>query len=95
MDKIKPGAATQKYRILIPELKLDKIYTTDRDGMARVSFSTALQLWSPETPRLYKVIIESETDSITDHIGFRNIEVKGHTDTAKRQTHIYQSCKYP
>jgi beta-glucuronidase len=66
-----------KVRILIPELKLDKIYTTGVDGIAGVNFSTALQLWSPETPRLYKVIIESETDTITDHIGFRDIEVKG------------------
>ncbi len=66
-----------RVRILIPELNLDKIYTTGQDGMARVSFSTTLQLWSPENPRLYKVIIESETDTITDHIGFRNIEVKG------------------
>ncbi len=74
--KLNSGSGS-KVRLLIPELKLDKIYTTTQDGMAGVSFSTALQLWSPETPRLYKVIIESETDTITDHIGFRNIEVKG------------------
>ncbi len=71
------GGNGSKVRILIPELKLDKIYTTGQDGIAGVSFSTALQLWSPETPRIYKVVIESETDTITDHIGFRNIEVKG------------------
>ena len=71
------GGNGSKVRILIPELKLDKIYTTGQDGIAGISFSTALQLWSPETPRIYKVVIESETDTITDHIGFRNIEVKG------------------
>jgi beta-glucuronidase len=72
--KLKSGNSS-KVRILIPELKLDNTYMTGQNGIAEVSFSTALQLWSPETPRLYNVIIESETDTITDRIGFRNIEV--------------------
>jgi beta-glucuronidase len=74
--KLKSGNSS-KVRILIPELKLDNTYMTGQNGIAEVSFSTALQLWSPETPRLYNVIIESETDTITDRIGFRNIEVSG------------------
>jgi beta-glucuronidase len=74
--KLKSGNSS-KVRILIPELKLDNTYMTGQNGIAEVSFSTALQLWSPETPRLYNVIIESETDTITDRIGFRNIEVNG------------------
>jgi beta-glucuronidase len=36
-----------------------------------------MDLWSPKNPRLYKVIIKSETDSISDEIGFRSVEVKG------------------
>jgi beta-glucuronidase len=74
--KLKSGNSS-KVRILIPELKLDNTYMTGQNGIAEVSFSTALQLWSPETPRLYNVIIESETDTIMDRIGFRNIEVSG------------------
>ncbi len=67
----------QDVRILIPELKMDKIFKSDQDGMVPVNFSVAFQLWSPENPKLYKVIIESETDTVADQIGFRNIEAKG------------------
>jgi beta-glucuronidase len=34
-------------------------------------------LWSPENPKLYDVIIESETDTVKEKIGFRRIEVNG------------------
>ena len=33
-------------------------------------------LWSPENPNLYDVIINTETDSVHEAIGFRNIEVR-------------------
>ena len=33
--------------------------------------------WSPETPKLYKVILSTAEDKITDQIGFRTIETKG------------------
>jgi beta-glucuronidase len=33
--------------------------------------------WSPENPKLYKVILTTGSDSITDEIGFRSIEAKG------------------
>jgi beta-glucuronidase len=40
-----------------------------------------LKLWSPESPKLYKVAIRASnanySDSITDEIGFRTIETKG------------------
>jgi len=37
----------------------------------------AIQFWSPENPKLYKVIITSKTDRIEDKIGFRTIEAVG------------------
>lgn len=67
----------QNVTIKIPELNLLYKTKTDHEGVARVEFSSAFKLWSPETPKLYKVIIESETDTVVDHIGFRCIEVKG------------------
>jgi beta-glucuronidase len=36
-----------------------------------------LKLWSPESPKLYKVVIKAGGDSIEDEIGFRTIETKG------------------
>ncbi len=34
-------------------------------------------LWSPENPKLYRVIISGEGDSVTDEIGFRTVETRG------------------
>ena len=34
-------------------------------------------LWSPESPKLYKVILKAGSDSITDEIGFRTVETRG------------------
>jgi beta-glucuronidase len=64
-------------RIRIPELKLDYKAITDTNGIASVNFMGEIRLWSPGAPKLYKVIIQSQTDSLTDNIGFRNIEVSG------------------
>jgi beta-glucuronidase len=75
--KLNGNQGIQDVRIRIPEIKLDKIYKSDQDGNVQVNFSAAFQLWSPENPKLYDVFIESETDTVADHIGFRNIEVKG------------------
>ncbi len=68
--------AVQNIRIRIPELKLLYLAKTDTEGIAKVEFSSAFKLWSPDNPKLYKVIIESETDTLADDIGFRSIEVK-------------------
>jgi beta-glucuronidase len=43
-----------------------------------VRFSApALERWSPETPKLYKVEIRAGNDSIEDLIGFRTVETRG------------------
>jgi beta-glucuronidase len=36
-----------------------------------------LERWSPETPKLYKVIVRAGPDSIEDLIGFRTVETRG------------------
>ncbi|UUF12479.1 MULTISPECIES: glycoside hydrolase family 2 protein [Flavobacterium] len=67
----------QKIKVKIPELNIVYKTTTDDSGYAKIDFSSRFKLWSPENPKLYKVILESETDSIIDEIGFRSIEVEG------------------
>lgn len=67
----------QKIKVKIPELNIVYKTKTDKTGFAKVEFSSRFKLWSPECPKLYKVIVESETDSIADEIGFRSIEVQG------------------
>jgi beta-glucuronidase len=75
--KLNGTKATQKIKIQIPELNLSYQTKTDGKGFAQVEFSSDFQLWSPANPKLYQVIVKSETDSVTDSIGFRSIEVLG------------------
>jgi beta-glucuronidase len=74
--KLNGKQPTQNVNITIPELKINYKATTNNKGYVEIKFKAKFQLWSPENPKLYKVIIESETDSIADEIGFRSIEVQ-------------------
>jgi beta-glucuronidase len=68
----------QNVSVKIPALKLVYKTSTDEKGFAKLAFSSSsLSLWAPGNPKLYKITIESETDSLIDTIGFRNIEVRG------------------
>ena len=67
----------QEVRIEIPEAGLRKMATTDANGLAQISFPARLQLWTPESPKLYRVVISIPNDSVADRIGFRSIETRG------------------
>ncbi len=69
--------AAQNIKVKIPELNLVCKARTNEKGRAKIEFSSSFKLWSPETPKLYKVIVESENDVAADNIGFRSIEVQG------------------
>ena len=65
----------------IPELKIQKTFTTDANGEVpaftiQVS-SSKLKLWSPESPKLYDIIIEHAGERIADEVAFRTIETRG------------------
>ncbi len=78
--------------IQIPEAGIDFKTPTNADGFASFKFdasvlacgkkpakdcSAPLKLWSPENPKLYRVVVSGEADSVSDEIGFRTIEVQG------------------
>ena len=78
--------------VQIPEAGIEFKTLTTASGRASFSFDTSvlacgkgsaskckvpLKLWSPESPKLYRVIISGEGDSVTDEIGFRTVEVQG------------------
>ena len=67
----------QKVTIEIPEIGVQETVSTNSDGYAKIEFSADFELWSPENPKLYDVIIKAETDQFEDQIGFRSIETKG------------------
>jgi beta-glucuronidase len=70
-------AGIRKVSILIPELKIKYATQTDVNGKLQVKIPAKPVLWSPKNPKLYNVIIKTETDSIHESIGFRNITVRG------------------
>ena len=73
-------AAGREVTLSIPELKLKQKFVTDAEGKINSQLYTPnskLQLWSPETPKLYKVEIALGKETIEDEIGFRTIETRG------------------
>ncbi|MBN1155030.1 beta-glucuronidase [candidate division KSB1 bacterium] len=61
----------------IPELNVRKELVTDDAGLARFSVRKEVNLWSPENPKLYEVVLRSGEDVVKDRIGFRCIETRG------------------
>jgi beta-glucuronidase len=75
-----PAGAT--VTVTIPELHAETEATVDAQARAPISIPVkSLSLWSPENPKLYKVNIATAagpgSDSISDDIGFRTVEVRG------------------
>lgn len=63
--------------IEIPEIHLKQSARLDESERAAFQFPAHVELWSPENPKLYKVVISSGDDSVSDEIGFRTIETQG------------------
>ena len=72
--------AGQTITLSIPELKIKKQFVTDDKGQVNAKLytpSSKLTLWSPDSPKLYKVEIARGEEHISDEIGFRTIETRG------------------
>jgi beta-glucuronidase len=73
----------EKITICIPELKLETEVLTNADGIVDFAFSNVsdnggtLKYWSPESPKLYEVLLKTNFRILRDNIGFRSIETKG------------------
>jgi beta-glucuronidase len=67
----------QKVTLEIPEAHVRESFNSDANGRASFRFTGKLELWSPEHPKLYDVILTSGGETIRDQIGFRTIEVQG------------------
>lgn len=71
------SSLAQGVTIEIPEAGVRKTFNPDATGRFDFRFPAKLDLWSPENPKLYDVVISSGADTIHDSIGFRTIEVQG------------------
>jgi beta-glucuronidase len=72
------GRLGDKVEVQIPELNSKGSGVLQVDGRAKILLvASSLERWTPETPKLYKVIVSAGQDSIEDLIGFRTIETRG------------------
>ena len=72
--------AGREVTLSIPELKIRQKFTTNAEGIIKSQISnlkSQIKLWSPETPKLYRVEIDMDNETINDEIGFRTIETRG------------------
>ena len=67
----------QRVTVRIPEIRVSRSFTADENGFVAIDFQADLTLWSPDNPKLYDVVVETETDRVPDQIGFRSIETRG------------------
>lgn len=67
----------QPVTIAIPEAGIDLRLTPDANGRATFNAGAELQLWSPDAPKLYRVVISAGDDALEEEIGFRSIETRG------------------
>ena len=71
------ASASQQVALEIPEAGIKQTVQTDASGYAAFRFSAKLKLWSPDDPKLYRVVLSAGGDSVSDEIGFRTIETRG------------------
>lgn len=72
-------AAGQDVRVRIGALGVELVGKTDANGVLTTAIAAPKSLvrWSPETPKLYDVVVQAGEDRLTDRVGFRTIETKG------------------
>lgn len=75
--KLDGAAVGESVTVEIPEAGVRRTFKTDAEGYAPVGFKAKLNLWSPESPKLYQVKVSTDADSVTERIGFRSVEARG------------------
>ncbi len=71
------STSAQQVTIEIPEAGIRQTFAADATGRAEFHFPAKLELWSPNHPKLYDVVVSSGSDKVHDSIGFRTIETRG------------------
>ncbi|WP_224069760.1 glycoside hydrolase family 2 protein [Arachidicoccus terrestris] len=70
-------AKAEKLTISIPELHFSKSFSI-HDTKTAIDFTVPqIELWSPQHPKCYQVILSIGKDKITDKVGFRTVRASG------------------
>ena len=75
--KLNGNALQTPVTVELPELKASVTIMPDATGKAVFSFRAKPELWSPEDPKLYRVIFSTGDDRMEDRAGFRQIKAVG------------------
>jgi beta-glucuronidase len=75
--KLDGASAPQQVTLEIPAAGIKQQITSDGKGYAHFRFTAKLDLWSPENPKLYQVMLSAGGDSLRDESGFRSVEARG------------------
>lgn len=68
---------TSEARFVIDELAINELIPI-KNGYGNIVINSKPILWSPENPKLYNISIATETDSVSDLVGFREITIVNH-----------------
>jgi beta-glucuronidase len=71
-----PHSGGRTVRLSIPAAGIEHSVVAT-DGRATFDIPADLELWSPDRPTRYRVVLETEDDQIEDLIGFRSVEARG------------------
>lgn len=73
-----PDKSSKNLTLSVPELKLETSLRTDVNGKVTIKQKVSrLDYWSPQNPHLYKVILSTAADTLTDKVGLRTIQTRG------------------
>jgi len=75
--KLDGDIQNKEVKVEIPELDFSLTTQTNENGIAPVQFEEDFELWSPEIPKLYDVVISTSENKVEDKIGFRSIKAEG------------------
>ena len=73
---VKNANSGETVNLIIPELGRNLTLSLE-NGKANFSFKAKPVLWEPNNPKLYEVTVSTQSDKLTDYIGFRSITTNG------------------
>ncbi len=77
IDVVVNGAQKADVQVEIAELGVKTTVSVDSSGRGQAVIDCQPQLWSPDAPTLYDVVLTCGTDRVADRIGLREIRVEG------------------
>lgn len=87
--KVAAAQSGQKVEISIPAIDVQTTVAVEADGRARFSVPVhGLQMWTPESPKLYDITLKAGADAIHEEMGFKTFETRG-TEILLNGTPIY------